>query len=384
MGPLTGLRVIELAGLGPAPFGAMMLSDMGAEVIRVERPDSSRPDANQDVPIDFVKRRGRLSVTVDLRQPGAADVVLRLAEQADAFVEGLRPGVASRLGVGPEACLRRNPALVYAQMTGWGQDGPLAQTAGHDINYLALSGLLHAIGPAGGPPVPPLNLVADHGGGGMLLAFAVVSGMLEASRSGRGQVIDVAMLDGATLVGALFHGLAQTGRWRCERGTNLLDGGAPFYGTYETADGRWVAVGAWEPQFYGALLDVLGFDARELPGQFDEDAWPSVRDRFAARFRQRTRDEWVERAQGRDACLTPVLTFDESLEHPHNVARRRFVALDGVLQAGPAPLFSRTPPEVPQGAPRPGEHTLSVLRGLGFADAELDALLAGGAIKQAS
>src|SRR4051812_37601324 len=321
MGPLTGFRVIELAGLGAAPFGAMMLSDMGAEVIRVERPDAARPDADEEVPIDFVKRRGRLSVTVDLRHPEGADVVLRLVEQADVFIEGLRPGVVDRLGIGPEACLRRRPSLVYAQMTGWGQSGPLAQCAGHDINYLALSGVLDAIGPAGGPPVPPLNLVGDHGGGGMLLAFAVLCGLLGGSHSGRGQVIDVAMLDGTTLVGALIHGLRQTGRWRSERGTNLLDGGAPFYGAYETADDRWVAVGAWEPRFYEALLEVLGFTPGELPDQFDESAWPSMRLRFAERLRQHTRDEWVERAKGRDACLTPVLTLDESLEHPHNVSR---------------------------------------------------------------
>src|SRR4051794_37492694 len=358
MGPLTGVRVIELAGLGPTPFGAMLLGDMGAEVIRVERPDPRRPDADEALPLDFIKRRGRLSVTVDLQHPAGPDVVLRLAAHADAFVEGLRPGVAGRLRVGPEACLRRNPALVYAHMTGWGQTGPLAQSAGHDINYLALSGLLDAIGSAGGPPVPPLNLVGDHGGGGMLLAFAVVCGLLEASRSGRGQVIDVAMLDGTTLLGALFHGLRQTGRWRSERGTNLLDGGAPFYGTYETADDRWVAVGAWEPRFYEALLEVLGFTPGELPDQFNESAWPSMRHRFAKRFREHTRDEWVERAKDRDACLTPVLTLDESLEHPHNVSRQRFLPLDGVLQAAPAPLFSRTPAAVPQGAPASGEHTL--------------------------
>jgi alpha-methylacyl-CoA racemase len=265
-------------------------------------------------------------------------------------------------------------------MTGWGQEGPLAQTVGHDINYLALSGLLDAIGPEGGGPVPPLNLVGDFGGGGMVLAFAVACGLLEAARSGQGQVIDVAMLDGIALLGGIFHGLRQIGRWNSARGTNLLDGGAPFYNTYQTADGRWVAVGAIERKFYAVLLDALGLDGAELPDQYDEGAWPEMRRRFAERFKERTRAEWVGIMEGREACFSPVLTLDESLEHPHNVARSLFVGLDGVLQAAPAPRFGRTPGAISAGAAAPGEHTRAALSEWGFGDDELDALLDAGAV----
>jgi alpha-methylacyl-CoA racemase len=381
MGPLTGFTVLEMAGMGPGPVGAMLLSDMGAETIRLERPEAMSPRAVTDRPIDFVKLRGRRSIAIDLKHPEAAEIVLRLVERADAFIEGFRPGVVDRLGIGPEPCLARNPRLVYAHVTGWGQGGPLAQAAGHDINYLALSGVLSAIGPHDGEPVPPLNLVGD-GGGGMLLAFAVVCGLLEASRSGQGQVVDAAMIDGALALGAIFHGLSQIGRWRPERGTNLLDGGAPFYAAYETADGRWVAVGAIEPKFYAQLLEGLGLDAAELPDQYDERAWPDVRRRLAARFKERTLAEWVRIMDGRDTCFTPVLTFVEAPEHPHNAARGAFVPVDGVLQPAAAPRFGRTPGTIAHGAVTPGQDTCEVLSDFGFTNTELRGLLRAGTIAQ--
>jgi len=381
VGPLSGVRVVEIAGLGPGPFGAMLLSDMGADVIRVDRADAAR-DVGTERPTDFVKLRGRPSIAVDLKQPAGPEVVLRLAEQADAFIEGFRPGVVDRLGIGPEACRGRNSRLVYAHATGWGQSGPLAHSPGHDINYLALSGLLDAIGPTGGGPVAPLNLVGDHAGGGALLAFGIVCGLLEASRSGRGQVIDAAMLDGAFLLGGVFHGLSQIGRWRPERGTNLLDGGAPFNGTYQTADGLWIAVGAFEPKFYATLLAGLGLDPAELPDQYDELAWPEMRERFAACFKQRSRAEWIEIMSGRDACFSPVLTLGESRDHPHNVTRRAFVGVDGVQQPVPAPRFDRTPGKVTRGAAAPGGDTRAALCAWGFTQEQVDALVADGTVVQ--
>jgi alpha-methylacyl-CoA racemase len=378
-GPLDGVKVVEIASIGPGPWCAMMLADMGAEVLRVDRAEHVRGPVDVARTVDFVARRGRRSVGVDLRHPDGAEVVLRLVERADALIEGSRPGVAERLGIGPDVCLARNRRLVYGRMTGWGQEGPLADRPGHDLNYLARTGLLHAIGPAE-RPVPPLNLLADYGGGGMLLAFGVVAGLLEASRSGRGQVVDAAMVDGAALLGAVFHGQRQTGMWHDRREANRLDGGAPFYGTYETADGRFVAVGANEPQFYRVLVDALGLSLDELPPQLDQASWPDVRKRFAAVFRTRTRDEWATLFAPLETCVTPVLTLDEALHDASAVARDAFVPVDGLLQAAPAPRFGRTPGAVSGPAARPGEHTAEALRAWGFAADEIIELAARQAI----
>jgi len=374
MGPLAGIRVVELAGIGPGPFAAMLLADLGAEVLRVDRPAASRPAW------PTVLARGRRSVAVDLKHPDGPGVVLGLVGAADALVEGFRPGVAERLGIGPDPCLARNPRLVYGRVTGWGQDGPWRLAAGHDIDYVALAGALHPIGQAGGPPVPPLNLVGDFGGGGMLLALGVVAALLEASRSGRGQVVDAAMVDGAALLTTQFHELLAAGLWREERGANLLDGGAPFYGVYETADGRHLAVGALEPQFWAELLERLGLDAAELPAQLDRNGWPELRERLAALFRTRPRDEWCELLAGTDACVAPVLGLGEAPAHRHNRARGTFVDVGGVVQPAPAPRFSRTPPDPPQPPARAGEHTDQALADWGVAPEEVARLRGAGAI----
>ncbi|MBA3251417.1 MAG: CoA transferase [Geodermatophilaceae bacterium] len=337
VGPLHGVRVLELAGLGPAPFGCMVLADLGADVVRVQRPGGGL----LDVPNDPLTR-GRRTLELDLKAVAHRDLVLALAQRADVLVEGFRPGVAERLGLGPEVCTAQNQRLVYARMTGWGQSGPLAHDVGHDINYLAVAGLLHHVGPAGGPPIPPLNLVADFGGGGMLLVVGVLAALVERARSGRGQLIDAAMVDGAALLGAFAAGLRAAGQWSDERGTNLLDGGAPFYRTYLTADRQYVAVGALEPQFYAALLDGLGLADAELPAQHDRAGWPVLAQRFAATFVGRTRDEWAALFAGTPACVSPVLTMGEAPEHPHNVERGTFVDLAGVRQPAPAPRFSRS------------------------------------------
>jgi alpha-methylacyl-CoA racemase len=375
MGPLAGVRVVELAGIGPGPFCAMLLADLGAEVLRVDRPAAARPGW------PTVLARGRRSVAVDLKHPDGARVVLDLVASADALVEGFRPGVAERLGIGPDACLARNPRLVYGRVTGWGQEGPWRLAAGHDIDYVALAGALHPVGQAGGPPVPPLNLVGDFGGGGMLLALGVVAALLETGRSGTGQVVDAAMVDGAALLTTQFHELLAAGLWREERGANLLDGGAPFYGVYETADGRHLAVGAMEPQFYAELLRRLGLDAGDLPGQLDRDGWPLLRERLAALFRTRTREEWCELLAGTDACVAPVLELGEAPAHPHNRARGTFVDVGGVVQPGPAPRFSRTPCDPPSPAALPGEHTDQALADWGVAPDEVARLRAAGAIE---
>lgn len=346
MGPLAGVRVLELAGLGPAPFGCMVLADLGADVLRIDRPGGSPFDVPHD-PLARSRRRLELDLKVD----GSRQTVLDLAVRADVLVEGFRPGVAERLGLGPADCEARNPRLIYARMTGWGQTGPLAGDVGHDINYLALSGVLHQIGPAGMAPVPPLNLVADFGGGGMLLALGVCAALVERQQSGRGQVVDVAMAEGAALLGAFTAGLRAAGQWSDDRGTNLLDGGAPFYRTYETSDGRYVAVGAIEPQFYAALLAGLELAEVDLPGQHDRSGWPRLHALFATTFAVRTRAEWANRFAGTSACVTPVLAPDEAPEHPHNVARGTFVDIGGVIQPGAAPRFARSVTAVP-GAPR--------------------------------
>lgn len=338
-GPLSGLRVVELAGIGPGPHAAMQFADLGAEVVRVERPAS-------DAPADATLR-GRRRIHVDLRAPGGVESVLDLVEHADVLIEGFRPGVTDRLGLGPDACVLRNPRLIYARMTGWGQSGPMATRAGHDINYISLTGVLHAIGRAGERPVPPLNLVGDFGGGSMLLVAGVLAALYERSRSGQGQVIDAAMVDGAGLLSQMVWSLRGQGLWSDEPGTNVLDGGAPYYDTYVCSDGRYVAVGAIEPQFYAQLLAGLGLTERELPAQRDRAGWPTVRAAFAAAFAARTRDEWAALFADTDACVTPVLTFAEAAVHPHAAQRGGFVEVDGVVQPAPAPRFSRTRPATP-------------------------------------
>ena len=375
VGPLAGVSVVELAGIGPAPFAAMVLADLGADVVRVDRPGVPNAVARMDV-----LNRGRRSVAVDLKSPAGAEVVLRAAAGADALIEGFRPGVAERLGVGPDACLARNPQLVYGRMTGWGQDGPYAHEAGHDITYAAVAGALAHIGRAGQPPTPPLNLVADFGGGGMLLALGVVSGVLAARTSGRGQVVDAAMVDGVALLMAPFFMALRSGYFSNERGTNLLDSGAPFYDCYACADGNWVAVGALEAQFFAALVAGLGIDPAEVGEQHDRSRWPSMRNRFADAFAARSRDEWVAHFAGRDACVAPVLTTEETLADPHLSARGTVVDVEGVLQPAPAPRFGATPAELDQPPPAPGEHTDEVLADLGYSVDEVASLREAGAV----
>jgi Predicted acyl-CoA transferases/carnitine dehydratase len=356
-GPLAGLKVVELAGLGPAPHAAMVLADLGADVVRIDRPGAlqlSDPSADPLL-------RGRRRVEANLKEPEGRETVLRLVEKADVFMEGYRPGVTERLGVGPADCHARNPRLVYARMTGWGQDGPLAQRAGHDINYIALTGALHAIGRAGERPTVPLNLVGDFGGGSMLLVVGILAAAWEAQRSGQGQVVDAAMVDGASVLVQMVWGFLGQGLWRDERETNLLDGHAPFYDTYTCADGKHVAVGAIEPQFYAALLEGLGLADAGLPDQMDQKAWPEIKKRFAEVFASRTRDEWAKVFEGTDACVTPVLAFGEVAAHPHMAARGTIVERGGIPQAAPAPRFSRTTTSVPGGPadPEPVESVLA-------------------------
>jgi alpha-methylacyl-CoA racemase len=380
-GPLAGLRVVEIAGIGPGPFAGMMLADAGADVIRVDRA-AAGPSVAGTGPLDVVGR-GRRSVAVDLKRPEGVELVLRLAERSDVLFEGFRPGVAERLGIGPEPCLARNPALVYGRMTGWGQDGPLAHAAGHDIAYIALAGALHLVGRPEEPPPPPVNVVGDYGGGGMLLAFGIVCAVLEARRTGRGQVVDAAIVDGTAVLTALFHGLRAGGRWTDARGAHLLDGGAPFYGSYECADGRYVAVGALEPKFSTELLDRLEVPAdddlrRRL---YDPSAWPELRRRLAERFRARTRDEWCAALEGTDACFAPVLSLGEAPAHPHSAARGMFTEVAGVVQPAPAPRFSATPSGIAGPAPEPGADTDDVLAESGYSGAEIEALRAAGAVR---
>ena len=375
MGPLDGIRVVEIASLAPAPFGCMILSDLGADVVRVERADQCGGSAPAD-PLS----RGRRSVGINLKDPAGVELLLRLAEGADVLVEGFRPGVAERLGFGPQVCAERNPRLVYGRMTGWGQDGPLAPTAGHDIDYIAVSGALYPIGRAGQRPVPPLNLVGDFGGGGMLLALGVLAALLERERSGLGQVVDAAMVDGSALLTSFLYGLRASGQWQDERGVNLLDGGAPFYDTYQTADGRYVAVGALEPKFYDALLAGLGLSGAGLPAQYDRAGWPVLRERIAAVFATRARDEWAEVFAGSDACVAPVLTPAEAPAHPHNASRGTFADVGGLVQPAPAPRFGRSPASNLSPPRPPGADTDEVLAGLGCGPDQIAALRAAGAV----
>ncbi|HEX6500330.1 MAG TPA: CaiB/BaiF CoA-transferase family protein [Micromonosporaceae bacterium] len=364
-GPLAGVRVVEMAGIGPAPFAGMILADLGADVVRVDRVEGG---LSLPVPEPDLLSRGKRSIQVDLKHPDGAAVVRALVERADVFIEGYRPGVAERLGVGPDALLAANPRLVYGRMTGWGQDGPLASTAGHDITYLAVTGLLHAIGSPDGDPVPPLNLLGDFGGGGAVLAIGVLAALLHARQTGTGQVVDAAIVDGAALLGTLVFGMLHGGAWTDRRGANLLDGAAPFYGTYRTSDGRHVAVGPLEPRFFAEFATRLGgldgFD------QYDPANWPALKQAIAARFATRTRDEWVAVFEGSDACVAPVLSLGEAAasRHPQLAARDTFVTVDGVAQPAPAPRFSTTRPDLPGRPPHLGEHTREVLTEWGVPD----------------
>jgi alpha-methylacyl-CoA racemase len=372
-GPLDGIRIIELAGIGPAPFGCMVLSDLGAEVVRIDR--AAAVGGNPDrLPIDILARNRR-SIGVDLKHPEGVATVLDLVEGADALVEGFRPGVCERLGIGPDVCLERNPRLVFARMTGWGQDGPLGPTAGHDINYISIAGALGPIGRAGERPVPPLNLVGDFGGGGMLLALGVTAALLETKASGQGQVVDVAMVDGSALLMSMIHSFLAMGAWKDERGVNLLDTGAPFYDVYETADGGYLSIGSIEPQFLAIVLEVTGLDAEvDVAGMNDRSDWPRLKQRVAEVIKTRTRDEWVEAFDGLDGCVAPVLSMTEAPQHPHNVARGVFVDTNGVTQPAPAPRFSRTPASISGPPASPGQHTDEVLADWGLDASRISAL----------
>jgi len=380
MGPLAGVKVLEIAALGPAPFASMMLADMGAEVLRVDRTERVASAAHDTPPpLDFLSR-SRRSVGLDLKRPEGVELLLKLVESADVVVEGFRPGVMERLGVGPGVCLARNPRLVFGRMTGWGQEGPLAQSAGHDINYIALAGALEPIGRRGDKPVPPLNLVGDFGGGGMLLAYGIACALVERARSGKGQVVDAAMVDGAAVLMTFFHAAQQAGWWKPERGTNLLDGGAPFYDTYETSDGKYIAIGAIESKFYAELLEKLGLAAEALPDQMDRSHWQEQTERFSALIATKTRDEWCALLEGTDACFAPVLSLEEAAEHPHLRARDTFVEVAGARQPAPAPRFSRTPCRISAPPPHPGQHTDEALADWGIQTAEIDRLRGSGVI----
>ncbi len=366
MGPLKGLRIIEIAGIGPAPFAAMMLSDMGADVIRVDR-SANAFGGDPESPPKEVFNRGRRSIAVDLKSPAGVETLLELVDAADALIEGFRPGVAERLGFGPDVCAARNERLVFGRMTGWGQDGPYAPTAGHDINYIALGGVLAHLGRAGDKPTPPINLVGDFGGGGMLLAFGVVCALLEAQRSGMGQVVDAAMVDGSAALMTMMWGFKAMGIWSDERGTNMLDTAAHFYDTYECSDAQFISIGSIEPQFYLELLEHTGlaqvYEERgeELPHQMDQARWPEMKDRLAEIFATKTRDEWSAIMEGTDICFAPVLSMDEAARHPHNVERGTFVEVAGVTQPAPAPRFARTPPKIQRPPAFPGQHSDEVL-----------------------
>jgi alpha-methylacyl-CoA racemase len=374
-GPLAGIKVLEFEAIGPGPFAGMLLADMGADVLLVDRPGASDLGLKRERWMD-VMLRGRRSVTLDLKAQGAAGAALELAARADALIEGFRPGVMERLGLGPEACLKRNSKLVYGRMTGWGQDGPLAARAGHDINYIALAGVLHAFGRKGEAPVPPLNLVGDFGGGGMLLGFGITCALLHAQKTGQGQVVDAAMVEGASLLAAMFAGFLAAGHWTEERGVNVLDTGAPWYGTYETKDGKFVAIGAIEAKFYEELVARLGLQG--LPPQNERARWPEMRAAFERTFRTKTRDEWCAVFEGSDACFAPVLSFTEARRHPHNVARSSYVTRAKVEQPAPAPRYSATPAAVRRDPPERGAGGREALADWGFDAAGIKRLCAAG------
>ncbi|HVH04529.1 MAG TPA: CaiB/BaiF CoA-transferase family protein [Myxococcota bacterium] len=370
MGPLQGIRILEIAGIGPGPFAAMMLADMGADVLRIDRAQNVNPSPPAEPNFDILNR-GRRSIGIDLKNEQGVETVLKLVEKADVLIEGFRPGVMERLGLGPDVCLARNPRLVFGRMTGWGQEGPMAQAAGHDINYIALAGVLHHLGRDGEKPLPPLNLVGDFGGGGMLLAFGVACALAERARSGQGQVVDAAMVDGAAVLMTMMHTFRHAGMFSDERGTNLLDTGAHFYETYETKDGKHVALGSIEPQFYAELIKRSGLAGQDLPRQMDRTQWPAMKERFTALFKTKTRAEWCELMEGTDVCFAPVLTMGEAYTHPHNVHRSTFVDVAGKLQPAPAPRFSRTPPQIQRPPAHPGQHTDEALRDWGFTDGDV-------------
>jgi alpha-methylacyl-CoA racemase len=380
MGVLSGVRVLEFEAIGPGPFGAMLLADMGADVIRIDRPAPPGDlGPKLEGPGIHIAGRNRRSVTLDLKAPQGSAAAMALVERADVLIEGFRPGTMERLGLGPEDALARNPKLVYGRMTGWGQTGPLADRAGHDLNYIALSGVLSAIGPApDARPTVPLNLVGDYGGGGMLLAVGVLAALVNVKNGGRGQVVDAAMIEGAAQLGAVFWGLLASGNWRQERASNLLDGGAPWYDSYRTADGHYMAVGPVEGRFYAELLHKLELADADLPPQHERAGWPRIRAAFEAAFARRTRDAWCARFEGSDACVAPVLDFSEAPRHPHHVARGSFVEVDGVVQPAPAPRFSATPSALPRREPARGEHGAAALRDWGFDQATIAALKAQG------
>ena len=373
MGPLEGVKIVELAGIGPGPFCCMLLADMGAEVIRVDRAANVGKGKGDEHRFDL-RNRGRRNIAIDLKTPEGVVAVLRLIDQADAVIEGFRPGVMERLGLGPDLCLKRNPKLVYGRMTGWGQDGPIAHTAGHDINYIALSGVLSTIGEAGRPPVPPLNLVGDYGGGALYLAVGVLAGIIKARGNGQGQVIDCSMVEGSASLATMVFGALAAGAWNEARGQNRTDGGAHFYTTYETKDGEFVSIGSIEPQFYALLLKHTGVDPASLAPQADRARWPANKEIFAKVFKTRTRDEWAKIMQQTDICFAPVLKPSEALREPHNVARASFVEVDGIKQPAPAPRFLGTPTKVARRPARAGEHTREVLADWGFSKTEIDGL----------
>jgi alpha-methylacyl-CoA racemase len=380
MGPLAGYKFVEMGGIGPGPMCAMLLADLGAEIVRIDRLVDAGLGTLANSKFSLLMR-SRRSISVDTKTEEGRELVLSLIEEADGLIEGFRPGVMERLGLGPDVALARNPKLVYGRMTGWGQDGPMAKDAGHDINYIALSGVLHAIGPKDGAPVPPLNLVGDFGGGALYLALGLVSGILEAQKSGKGQVVDTAMVDGAASLMTTFFGLMAAGMWKDERGVNILDTGAHYYNVYETSDGKHISIGSIEAKFYKLLLELTGLDKEDLPAQMDRESWPMFKEKLAAVFKTKTRDEWDEILGGTDVCYAPVLSIVEATEHPHNKHRQTFVTHDDIVQPAPAPRFSRTVPEI-QGPPcLPGEHTEEAMRDWGIDQQKIDELMASGVIK---
>src|SRR5579864_7958482 len=383
MGPLAGFKIVEMAGIGPAPMCAMLLADLGATVLRVDRQQPSGLGLPSHTRFQIL-HRSRHAIAVDLKKREGVDLVLRLAGAADALIEGFRPGVMERLGIGPDQCLARNPRLVYGRMTGWGQEGPLAHAAGHDINYIALAGALHSIGRKDERPVPPLNLVGDFGGGALYLALGIVTGLLEAQKSGKGQVVDTAMVDGVASLMTAIYGMRGAGVFTDNRGENMLDTGAHFYDAYETSDGKYICIGSIEAKFYEELLQLSGLKGEELPRQLDRKSWPAMKERIAKLFRTKTRDEWCRIMEGSDVCFAPVLSMEEAPRHPHNRQRATFVEENGVIQPAPAPRFSRTPSAIQRPPARPGEHTEEALRDWGFSVSDLERLRACGAIASAA
>ena len=375
MGPLKGLKIIEMAGIGPGPFCGMVLADLGAEIIRVDRASAIGTGSKQEP-----SNRGKKSIAVDLKAKEGVEVVLKLVETADAIFEGFRPGVMERLGIGPEVCLARNDRIVFGRMTGWGQEGPLANAAGHDINYISLSGALAAIGRPGSPPVPPLNLIGDFGGGGMLLALGLVAALLESKESKKGQVVDAAMTDGSALLMTMIYSMQSSGMWKTTMGSNLLDGGSHFYDTYECKDGKFISIGSIEPQFYALLCQIAELDEKVFSRQMSRDLWPEQKEEIKKIFLNKTRDEWCELMEGTDVCFAPVLDMSEAPHHPHNKERKTFIDLEGVTQPAPAPRFSRTEPEVVSSPSIVGEHTSEVLSSIGLSEEDIGSLKSSGAV----